>query len=153
MFRVRVRLLGAAIPALCVLVIWGQPLVELLYTDQYNRVGWMLRVLAAGNIFAAVTITSAAVLLAVGDSFRHMIHLLAQAILLVVCMTLGGLYGPQLGWPSEVGLVLGVAAAPVLSYPVLVWAVRRYGAWMPWLDLAVFVSSGLVIGTGLYLTN
>ena len=85
MFRVRVRLLGAAIPALCVLVIWGQPLVELLYTDQYNRVGWMLRVLAAGSIFTAVTITSAVVLLAVGDSFRHMIHLLAQAILLVVC--------------------------------------------------------------------
>jgi len=46
-----------------------------------------------------------------------------------------------------------VAVAPALSYPVMVWAVCRYGAWMPWLDLAVFVSSGLVIGTGLYLSN
>lgn len=153
MFRVRVRLLGVAIPALCVLVIWGQPLVELLYTDQYNRVGWMLRVLAAGNIFIAVTVTCASVLLAVGDSFRHMIYLLAQAILLLGCMTVGGLYGPQMGYSSEVGLVIGVAVAPALSYPVLVWAVRRYGAWMPWLDLAVFAGSGLVIGAGLYLTN
>ena len=68
-------------------------------------------------------------------------------------MTLGGLYGPQMGYSSEVGLVIGVAVAPALSYPVLVWAVRRYGAWMPWLDLAVFAGSGLVIGAGLYLTN
>ena len=153
MFRVRVRLLGAAIPALCVLVIWGQPIVELLYTDQYNRVGWMLRVLAAGNIFIAITVTCGSVLLAVGDSFRHMIYLVAQATLLLVCMTLGGLYGPLMGWPSEVGLVIGVAAAPVLGYPFLVWAVRKYGAWMPRLDLMVVVSSGLVIGAGLYLTN
>ena len=153
MFRSRVRLLGVAVPVLCVLVIWGQPLVDLLYTDDYNRVGWMLRVLAAGNIFIAVTITCAAVLLAVGDSFRHMIFLAVQAILLLVCMTLGGMFGPQLGYSSEVGLIVGVAVAPALSYPVMVWAVRRYGAWMPWLDLVVFVSSGLVIGTGLYLSN
>lgn len=153
MFRIRVLLMGAAIPALCVLVIWGQPLVELLYTDQYTNVGWMLRILAAGNIFAAVTLTCASVLLAVGDSFRYMIYLLAQAILLLGGMAAGALFGPLMGWPSEVGLVIGVAAAPALSYPVLVWAVRRHGAWMPWLDLAALAGSGVVIGTGLLLTN
>lgn len=150
-YKARLVLLGGALPILCVLVIWGQEIVSLIYPNDYAQVGWMLRILAAGNIFIAIPLTCSSVLLAVGDSFRHMIYLVAQAIFLVICMTIGGLYATQLGISGEMGLIVGVAIAPLLSYPFLVWAIKRHGVWMPWLDLTAFVSSGIVIGCGLLL--
>lgn len=150
-YKARLALMGGSLPILCVIVIWGQEIVNILYPNQYAEVGWMLRILAAGNIFIAIPLTCSSALLAVGDSFRHMIYLVAQAVFLVICMTLGGLYAEQLGSSAEMGLIVGVAVAPVLSYPFLVWAIRRHNIWMPWLDLLAVVCSGIVIGCGLLL--
>ena len=54
-------------------------------------------------------------------------------------MTVGGrLWGPR-------GAILGIAAMPLLHYPILAWSVRRHGAWTPGLDLVALGAGGLLI--------
>jgi hypothetical protein len=62
-------------------------------------------------------------------------------------MIVGGLLG------GYFGLVLGVAMSPVLNYPVLAWAVNRYGVWMPVRDLAFLLASAVAITAGVLLVN
>jgi O-antigen/teichoic acid export membrane protein len=130
---------------MCVLAIWGQPIAQLLYTDKYQGLGWILQLLALGGIFHAVELTMSPVLLARGDSFRHMLVLISRAVLLIACMIVGGAVDGQFGF------VLGVAVAQVLYYPVLAWAVHRHGVWMPRLDLLVMASPAAVVALGILL--
>jgi len=44
------------------------------------------------------------------------------------------------------GVILGMAIGPPLSYPFLVWCVRRYGVWLPWLDLVALGCTAAVCG-------
>ncbi len=150
MLRMRSALMAGSLPPLCLLVVFGQTIVELLYPPEFHGVGWMLRVLAAGNIFMAIALTGSSILLAKGDSFRHMVYLISQTALLIAGMVAGAWLAPQLGLSREAGFLIGVAAAPALNYPVLAWAVHRHGAWMPWLDLAGVAASGILIAVGLY---
>ena len=145
MRRVRLWLHAATLAPMCVLAIWGQPIAELLYTHKYQGLGWILQILAIGGIFHAVELTMSPVLLARGDSFRHMMVLISRAALLIACMIAGGLLDGQFGF------VLGVAVAQVLYYPVLAWAVHRHGVWMPKLDLLVMASPAAVVALGILL--
>jgi len=145
MRRVRLWLHAATIAPMCVLAIWGQPIAQLLYTDKYQGLGWILQLLALGGIFHAVELTMSPVLLARGDSFRHMLVLVSRAVLLIACMIVGGVVDGQFGF------VLGVAAAQVLYYPVLAWAVHRHGVWMPRLDLLVMATPAAVVALGILL--
>jgi O-antigen/teichoic acid export membrane protein len=145
MRRVRLWLHAATLAPMCVLAIWGQPIAQLLYSHKYQGLGWILQILALGGIFHAVELTMSPVLLARGDSFRHMIVLISRAVLLIACMITGGLLDGQFGF------VLGVAAAQVLYYPVLAWAIHHHGVWMPRLDLLVMASPAAVVALGILL--
>jgi len=141
--RVKIAILTAALPPICALAIVGPWLIEFLYDDRYADAGWMLRILAVGMVPMAISATSSPVLLASGDSFRNFLVAGTRAASLLVGMAIGGwLFG-------EVGLVIGVASARFLSYPVLAASVRRYGLWMPGIDLVAALLSGAVIAAGL----
>jgi len=145
LWRARTRMLAAAIPLVSMIVIFGQAVVNVLYPAQYADAGWMLQVLAAGSVFAVITSTTSPVLLANGDSFRHMLLLIGRSSLMIAAMITGGIVA------GETGLIVGMAAAPLLMYPVLAWCVRKYNAWMPLQDaLAAVVAAGLITG-GLFL--
>ncbi|MDZ4858273.1 MAG: oligosaccharide flippase family protein, partial [Candidatus Hydrogenedentes bacterium] len=47
--RVRAVLMALSVPPVCVLVIWGQEIVGLIYPDTFRNAGWMLQILAAGG--------------------------------------------------------------------------------------------------------
>lgn len=145
--KVQAGVLALGLPILCGLVVFGPFLIRLLYREEYWEAGWMLQVLAAGQIVLVVTAGTVPVLLARGDSLRHMLILASRFVLLLAGMGVGLAVG---GTP---GLVAGIAAANLANYPVVVWAVRRYNAWVPWLDAAALSGSAVVIGAGLWATG
>lgn len=149
LYQARIRLLALMLPGFCILVIWAKPIVALLYDPRYLDAWWMLRILAAGAIFSSISVTCSPVLLAVGDSFRHMLLLAARSALLFICMVAGYYFSGG----EPVGLIVGVAAHSALSYPVLAWAVRRYGVWMPRLDLIAITLCGAFIVLGILGTQ
>ena len=100
----------------------------------------MLQILAIGVIGSVLTVTSANILLAFGDSFRFMIFQFGRGLLLIGCMIIG------FHCYEFVGLIIGISVSKFLSYPLLALLIQRHGVWWPSLDgLAVLVSA-FVIG-------
>jgi len=62
-------------------------------------------------------------------------------------MLMGGYYF------GVVGLISGVAASKILSYPFLAVILSRHKIWLPTLDISAFLLSGLFIALGFWLTN
>ena len=141
----RIALMSAALPAFCILVVWGQDVVDLLYDPRYHEAGWILQILAAGAIARAISLTSMPVILACGDSFRHMLLMASRSVMLIAAMAVGGWLGGMRG------LVIGVAVTDLLNYPTLAWAVRRHGMWMPGLDAAAAVGAAALVAIGMVL--
>jgi len=146
-FWIRAALMSAVLPPVCVFSIWGDWIVRFLYDPRYHEAGWMLQILAIGAVGAIVGLTINPVLLAVGDSFRHMLSMTAQAAITLAAMAVGGWYA------GAKGVIIGITVSRFLNYPVSAFFVRRYGVWLPMLDLSAFGVSGAVILIGWYLTN
>ena len=143
--KVRLTLMAVTLPPTCAMILFGPQLIRLMYDDRYLDAGWMLQILAVGGIMSSITSGTLPILLASGDSFRHTVTVAGRAAALIGGMALGGwLWGP-------VGLIAGAAAADFINYPVVAWAIRKYGVWMPGLDLAGLATVAAVIGTGFWL--
>ena len=143
--RVRAVLLAVFLPPLWALAVGGHHLIAFLYDERYQEAGWMLEFLAAGAVATAIGATVDPVLLAKGDSFRHMLQLAARLAVQIAGMAAGAyLAGTQ-------GFIIGLAAADLLEYPIMVALVRKYGVWLPIVDALAFGVSALVIGFGWYI--
>lgn len=140
--KMRAGLLALFLPPLWALAVGGHYLIAFLYDDRYQDAAWILRILAAGAVGAAIASTIEPVLLAKGDSFRHMLQLASRLALQIAGMALGAhLAGVR-------GFIIGLAAADVINYPVVVALVRKYGVWLPVVDGIAYGASVLVIGLG-----
>ena len=134
-FRVRLALSALVLPPLYLLILAGPQIIHFAFPDRYGEAGWMLQILASGAAFSVVHVTASPVLLAVGDSFRHMLMLFFQSAVLFLAMFIGGL------WGGVVGIIVGAAVAPLAFYPPLVFCIRKYGTWLPGLDAPILLLS------------
>lgn len=127
--QIRLGLMGAFLPLAAIGAVYGSLIMQVLYDGEYEGGGWMLQILSVSAGLEIIVLTISPILLASGKSFHHMLVMIAKAIALPACMIVGGaLYG-------ETGLIVGVAAATLFTYPVLAWAVHQTKTWMPGLDL------------------
>lgn len=139
MFKMRLALLALSLPPLWVFILWGDNLIALLYDERYHDAGWMLQILAAGATANVVTLTMYPILLAMGDSFRHMLKTVVRLFFQIVGMIIGGYF-----WGIP-GFIVGLALTDWLSYPFGAYLVNRYGGWLPMLDTIALGSSLIVM--------
>ncbi len=139
--RFRLLLMALSLPPLWFLVVLGPELVELLYDDRYLGAGWVLQLLAAAAIARTLFGPIDMVLMASGDSFRHMILQCCRSVLLVVLMAAGGY------WHGTTGLIYGFAASALLQYPLIIALIRKYRVWFPLFDAAglAIAAAGIVV--------
>lgn len=137
--KLRMILLLLFVTPLLAMTLWGQQIVGALYTESYQDAGWMLQILAAGNVGCAVTISAAGVLLAAGDSFHYMMLQVTRGVMMVAGMAIGYAAG------NVHGLLIGMGVSYWLSYPLLVWVIRPLGVWLPLLDLATLSFSLVMV--------
>ena len=145
--KARIYLLVATLPFACLMVIGGQFVIDLLYDPRYHSAGWMLQVLSIGTIGSVITATAGTALLSFGDSFGFMLVQVARAVLLVICMLIGGYYYGVLG------LIAGASASKILSYPFLAGVLHRHKVWLPSVDVIAFIACVCLVGVGLTATN
>lgn len=145
--QMRSVLLAISLPPLWLLAVFGQPIVTLLYPERYAGAGPMLQWLAIGAVGTVVSMTAERVTLARGDSFRATVVQAVRSVLLIGAM----LAGFKLAGP--IGVLVGAAVAHIVDYPVTVWSIHRYDAWLPWLDLSAYLISAIVIATGIIIFN
>jgi O-antigen/teichoic acid export membrane protein len=145
-FKIRGALLLLSLPPLWILTIWGSDIIALLYDERYQDAGWMLQISAAGSVPTVVLTTIYPVLLAVGDSFGHLIKSVARLVFQILGMIIGGHLA---GVP---GFMIGLALADLFAYPVMVYLIRPYGVWLPLLDALAFASSGIVVAIAWWMS-
>jgi O-antigen/teichoic acid export membrane protein len=142
--KARAAVLGVALPPLWFLAIFGPQLLR-IYGENFAEAQWMVQLLAAGAVMTVICQTIEPVLLAKGNSFRHMMQLATR-----FSFQFGGFFvGYHLGGVR--GLIIGIALADVLAYPIVVCLVRKYDVWLPGLDFAAMALSAAVIGLGWHL--
>ncbi|MCA9303532.1 MAG: oligosaccharide flippase family protein [Phycisphaerales bacterium] len=136
--KMRLVLMGISLPILWILVLFGRSIIR-IYPAEYHEAGWMLEILAAGNIGLVIGITAGGITLARGDSFRFMVLQIGRAVLMIAGMWIGYHFG------SERGLMIGMGVSYWANYPLLVWAIRPHGTWLPKVDALAFGASAVVI--------
>ncbi len=108
-------LLNAAYMAVCItLAIIGDWLIIFLYDERYAEAGWMLQVLALGQVARAFTGTLMPFMLAQGDSFSQMKFSAASAGILVSFILLGGFIA---GAP---GVIIAYSLSGIFAHPVMI---------------------------------
>jgi O-antigen/teichoic acid export membrane protein len=116
----------------------GPWLIEVMYDSRYHAAAGVVVVAVMAQMPSIVMQSCDQAALAAGDSRRFFVLTLARGCAAVAGLVIG------LEVAGVAGALIGQALASLAVYPVLVWAVRRHGAWDPVHD-GVFLGLGLLI--------
>jgi O-antigen/teichoic acid export membrane protein len=139
LFKSRLLLI---LPSWClavVFVFFGVQLMETLYDERYHGSGAMLELLAAGTLVSCVWGSYVGVLLAMGKVVTSTALTAIQIVCQIITMFVGYYY-----W-GGLGIVMGVAAANWIIYPLNAFVMSRNGLWQPKLDLMLLAASVLIV--------
>jgi len=124
------------------LAVWGDVLIRVLYRPEFHEAGWMLRIMGAGCVVAAVNQSAGVLWPALGEFRTITLLMLLQVPVLLAAMFVGhALFG-------TVGFVVGLCIPELVILPVQSLLTSRRRLWQPELDLPVLVVSALVIAIG-----
>ncbi|MDM3870622.1 oligosaccharide flippase family protein [Porticoccus sp. W117] len=137
-YRVR-NLLNVLYVGICiVLAAVGDHLIYFLYDDRYSDAGWMLQILAVGQVGRALTGTLMPFMIASGDSFSQMKFSTANAVILIASLLLGGYLA------GTVGIVVAITISSLLAHPVMIAYANRHGYRCFLSDMSLIVFSVLI---------
>ena len=142
--RARVILVCGFMAISAVIGLGGEWLIETLYDPRYHAAGPMLVLLSIAIIPNIIIDGSKEIFLANGDSRNFTIFVVISATVRMILL---------LVFIQNFGIV-GAIVAPFLvefvTYPLLVYLIRRYHGWYPWLDLAFTALGAAVISLVLW---
>jgi O-antigen/teichoic acid export membrane protein len=122
-----------------IFVFFGDLIMETLYDARYHGSGAMLELLAAGTLVSCVWGSYVGILLAVGKVATSTMLIAIQIVCQIAAMLFGYHY-----WGGA-GIVLGVAAANWLMYPVNAFVMSKNGLLQPKLDLMMLSASVVIV--------
>ena len=131
--------------ALLVLAVWGEQVIRILYPPQFHGAGWMLRILAAGSIFAAINQSYTMLWLALGEFRMNTFMMIVQLPVLIGAMAAGYYFR------GLTGFVIGVACVEMIVCPLQAFLMFRRRLWQPKLDLPLVAVSGALVALGFWL--
>lgn len=139
LYKVRLTLILPSWGLAVLFIFFGSHLMETLYDERYHGSGVMLEQLAAGTLVACVWGSYSGVLLAMGKVAAMTLLMAIQ----IACQ-FGAIYIGYHYWGGT-GIVMGVAAANWIMYPVNAFVMYRNGLWQPKLDLVFLAASVLIV--------
>ena len=120
-------------------VFFGSQVMGFLYDQRYQGSGIMLEQLAAGTLVSCIWGSYAGVLLALGKASTATVLLATQ----ILCQV-GAIFAGYQYWGGA-GIVVGVAAANWIMFPVNAFVMHRAGLWQPKFDLGMLAASALIV--------
>ena len=137
--KIKFGFAGLFIPPVLFLCVFGGWLIEFMYDDRYINAGWMLQIMAAGSFFAAFTSSLSPVIIGKGNPKAHLyLYVVKVAIYFTVLLYANYYFG-------LLGIVVGIAIAPVFIYFVYSAYVMRYGIFAMKYDIPIFILFALVL--------
>lgn len=139
LYKARLTLILPSWGLAVLFVFFGSHLMETLYDERYHGSGIMLEQLALGSLVACIWGSYSGVLLAQGKVASMTLLMAIQIACQFAAIYIGYHYF------GGTGIVMGVAAANWIVYPVNAFVMRRHGLWQPQLDLMLIAASILVV--------
>lgn len=139
LYKVRLAIILPSWGVAVLFTFFGVEIMEVLYDSRYHESGTMLEVLAIGTYASCIWGSNAGVLLGTGKVATHALLTAMQ----IVCQITGILIGYHY-WEGT-GVIVGVAAANWMMYPVSAVILSRIGLWQPLLDLPFLGASVLMV--------
>jgi O-antigen/teichoic acid export membrane protein len=143
--RMRIAVTGGLLVLSAGFAFFGDWFVQLLYDDRYTQAGAVSVLVACAQMPSLIVMTYDQAALAAGDSKRFFVLALARAILMNCCLLIG------LQTAGLLGAILGMMAAYVLAYPVVVWLARNVGAWDGPHDAGFAALAAVIAGLALWV--
>lgn len=137
--RSRAVILLMLLPPLCVMAVFGDAIVRLMWDDRYHDAGWMVQLFSAGQILAALG-NIGPIYLARGETWISMVLEAGKAIVLLGGVALGYMLA------GVTGVIIAVALSVGIAYPLWVWINVRYRVWLPRLDAVAIVGCVVISG-------
>lgn len=140
--------LNLAFTAICLFLAFiGAWLIQFVYDNRYWGAGWILQILAIGQLGRAYTVTLRPFLIARGDSFSQMVTSTASAIILVAFFAIGHwLGGPQ-------GMIIGYAVSGFVMHPIMILFAYKHGYRCMFSDMGLAVIACIFAGLGWYILD
>lgn len=132
----RLVLHGVTVAVCLGFVLFGKPLISIMYDARYADAGWILQILAISTLFTTPGSTYTNVLLAQGQTFILMTLMGIQTVIQFATMFIGYHFGGQYG------LIVGIAAVGLLLYPFQAAWYIRLKIWQPEVDLPLIALAG-----------
>lgn len=137
-FRLRRMIVAIILAFASLLAVSGPPLIAFLYDERFLQAGPILSLIVVSTMPIIVTAGTANAALAKGDSFRYMLTRVSlaavQLVVLIYALEAFGI----------VGVAFSFATPPIVTYPLLVWVLRKYGNWDWRADLFFFAMTAVV---------
>ncbi len=112
-----------------IFVVFGKQLMELLYDFRYADSGWILQILAIGQLIQILESSNVGVMIALGKA-RIMTTLLSyQSIIQALSLVVGYYFFEQKG------MIYGISFSKILFYPVNAYVFHKNKLWQPEVDL------------------
>jgi len=141
LLKVRLAVMGAFLPALWALAIFGQHVMELLFDQRYRGGGWILQLYAVSAMPGIIS-GIGQFYLARGNSFLVMTLSAIRLVTYLAAIYLGWLVG------GGNGIIVGMALFTIPLYFLDMVFQRRYGIFMPWLDVGALGLTVTVLAMG-----
>ena len=139
LYKVRLSLILPNWGLAVLFIYFGSQIMGVLYDKRYHDSGPMLELLAAGSLVGCIWGSYSGVLLGMGKAASMTVLTAIQIVCQIGAMYLGYLY-----WGS-VGMVMGVAGANWIMFPLNSFVMYRHGLWQAKLDLLFFAISLLIV--------
>ncbi len=141
----RILMTGGMVLAIAVLALIGDWLVRFLYDARYYAAGPILVAISLGSLPVIILQSYQMMPLAYGHSGRYASFIILRAAIYMGTLLLTV---PTYGmW----GAAIAPGLSAIISYPVMIWAVRPYKGWDPVHDMVYFALAAALVGLMLWV--
>ena len=131
-------------------ILFGKFLIGIMYDSRFAQAGWILQLLAVGNLITWLSFSYMNVLMAQGKTFIMSTFMAIQVFCQFACVFAGyyfsASYPGSYPDPRNYAIVLGIAAVGWLLYPFQAFFLARLKIWQPEIDLpALAAATGIAL--------
>lgn len=137
--KIKLGFSALLIPPIVFFCAAGDWLIELMYDDRYTDAGWMLQIMAVGTLFDVFTASIAPLMIGNGHVKAHLSLYAIRVFIYFVVLVIGA-YSFGL-----VGIVVGIAIAPMIIYFIYSTYVLSYGVNALKYDVPIFFIFGIIV--------
>lgn len=145
-FKIKLAVIGAFLPLLWLLILFGQQIIDLMFDHRYHDAGWILSIYALSSVPMIVSALGP-FYLASGNSKLYLNLNLIKGVIYFLAIYVGWYFG------GPNGIIIGMALQTFITYIVEVIAQRQYSVWFPKIDIPALIVTLLVVLVSINFTH